>query len=93
MYRRYNKVTRKGCFDGNIDSFVITDFSYHDDIWILTQSSTETCGKAISDIWKNLRLIESIDLVFYWIFKGEYGPGETTNGLLPVRPAAERPVS
>ncbi len=21
-----------------------------------------------------------------WIFKGEYGPGETTNGLLPVRP-------
>ncbi len=27
-----------------------------------------------------------------WIFKGEYGPGETTCGLLPVRPAAERPV-
>jgi small subunit ribosomal protein S3 len=27
-----------------------------------------------------------------WIFKGEFGPGETTNGLLPVRPAAERPV-
>ena len=26
-----------------------------------------------------------------WIFKGEYGPGETTNGLLPVRPAQERP--
>lgn len=23
-----------------------------------------------------------------WIFKGEYGPGETTNGLLPVRTAA-----
>ena len=21
-----------------------------------------------------------------WIFKGEYGPGETTNGLLPVKP-------
>ena len=28
-----------------------------------------------------------------WIFKGEYGPGETTNGLLPVRPSTERPVS
>jgi small subunit ribosomal protein S3 len=28
-----------------------------------------------------------------WIFKGEYGPGETTNGLLPVRPAADRPAS
>ncbi|HEX6810449.1 MAG TPA: 30S ribosomal protein S3 [Planctomycetota bacterium] len=28
-----------------------------------------------------------------WIFKGEYGPGETTNGLLPVRPVAERPAS
>jgi len=28
-----------------------------------------------------------------WIFKGEFGPGETTNGLLPVRPTAERPVS
>ena len=27
-----------------------------------------------------------------WIFKGEFGPGETTNGLLPVRPAADRPV-
>jgi small subunit ribosomal protein S3 len=27
-----------------------------------------------------------------WIFKGEFGPGETTNGLLPVRPAAEKPV-
>jgi len=27
-----------------------------------------------------------------WIFKGELGPGETTNGLLPVRPAAEKPV-
>ena len=27
-----------------------------------------------------------------WIFKGEYGPGETTNGLLPVRPATERPT-
>lgn len=23
-----------------------------------------------------------------WIFRGEYGPGETTNGLLPVRAAA-----
>jgi len=29
-----------------------------------------------------------------WIFKGEYGPGETTNGLLPVeRSAPERVVS
>ena len=27
-----------------------------------------------------------------WIFKGELGPGETTNGLLPVRPAAEKTV-
>lgn len=27
-----------------------------------------------------------------WIFKGELGPGETTNGLLPVRTAAERAV-
>lgn len=27
-----------------------------------------------------------------WIFKGEYGPGETTNGLLPVRPSTDRPV-
>lgn len=27
-----------------------------------------------------------------WIFKGEFGPGETTNGLLPVRPASDRPV-
>ena len=25
-----------------------------------------------------------------WIFKGEYGPGETTNGLLPVRTAASQ---
>ncbi|MDP6928858.1 MAG: 30S ribosomal protein S3 [Planctomycetota bacterium] len=25
-----------------------------------------------------------------WIFKGEYGPGETTQGLLPVRTRAER---
>ncbi|MEM7198756.1 MAG: 30S ribosomal protein S3 [Planctomycetota bacterium] len=25
-----------------------------------------------------------------WIFKGEYGPDETTKGLLPVRSAAER---
>ena len=25
-----------------------------------------------------------------WIFRGEYGPGETTNGLLPVRVAAEK---
>jgi small subunit ribosomal protein S3 len=25
-----------------------------------------------------------------WIFRGEYGPGETTNGLLPVRAAVER---
>ena len=29
-----------------------------------------------------------------WIFKGEYGPGETTNGLLPVRSGpTERPAS
>lgn len=28
-----------------------------------------------------------------WIFKGEFGPGETTNGLLPVRPASDRPVA
>jgi small subunit ribosomal protein S3 len=27
-----------------------------------------------------------------WIFKGEYGPGETTCGLLPVRAASERPA-
>ena len=25
-----------------------------------------------------------------WIFKGEYGPGEVTHGLLPVRTQAER---
>lgn len=25
-----------------------------------------------------------------WIFKGEYGPGETTNGLLPIRPTVEK---
>jgi len=25
-----------------------------------------------------------------WIFRGEYGPGETTNGLLPVRVAVEK---
>jgi len=25
-----------------------------------------------------------------WIFKGEYGPGETTKGLLPIRPVAEK---
>ena len=25
-----------------------------------------------------------------WIFKGEYGPGETTNGLLAIRPAVEK---
>ena len=25
-----------------------------------------------------------------WIFKGEFGPGETTNGLLPVRATQER---
>ena len=28
-----------------------------------------------------------------WIFKGEYGPGETTCGLLPVRTVADRPAS
>jgi len=27
-----------------------------------------------------------------WIFKGEFGPGETTNGLLAVRTAAEKTV-
>ena len=27
-----------------------------------------------------------------WIFKGEYGPGETTSGLLPVRAATEKAV-
>jgi hypothetical protein len=25
-----------------------------------------------------------------WIFKGEYGPDETTGGLLPVRTTAEK---
>ncbi|MFK7741947.1 MAG: 30S ribosomal protein S3 [Planctomycetota bacterium] len=28
-----------------------------------------------------------------WIFKGEYGPGETTNGLLPVRTAQSERAS
>ena len=28
-----------------------------------------------------------------WIFKGEYGPGETTAGLLPVERTSERAVS
>lgn len=28
-----------------------------------------------------------------WIFKGEYGPGETTRGLLPVRTQSDRPAS
>ncbi len=27
-----------------------------------------------------------------WIFKGEYAPGETTNGLLPMRGGAEKAV-
>lgn len=28
-----------------------------------------------------------------WIFKGEYGPGEVTRGLLPIRSQAERPAT
>jgi hypothetical protein len=27
-----------------------------------------------------------------WIFKGEYGPGEVTHGLLPVERTADRGV-
>jgi hypothetical protein len=27
-----------------------------------------------------------------WIFKGEYGPDETTSGLLPVRASTEKTV-
>jgi hypothetical protein len=54
MDRRDHEVTREGCFDRDVDRLMITDFSYHDDIRILTQSSTQSRGKRISDIWEHL---------------------------------------
>ena len=40
MDRRYYEVTSKSCFDCNIYRFMISYFSYHDDVRILTKSST-----------------------------------------------------
>lgn len=72
MYCRDNKMTSKCSFYRNIYSLMITDFSYHYNIWILTQSSTKSECKSIPNIRKHLRLIEPVDLTFYWIFKSHY---------------------
>ena len=54
MYCRYYEVTCESCFYGDIYRFMISDFSYHDDIWILTQSSTKSECEVVSDIWEHL---------------------------------------
>lgn len=69
MDRRYYKVTSKCGFNSDVDRFMISYFSYHYYVWILTEGSSESKCKVISNIRKHLGLIESVDLTFYWIFK------------------------
>lgn len=69
MDRRYYKVTSKGSFDSDIDRFMISYFSYHYYVGILTKGSSESKCKVISNIRKHLGLIKSVDLTFYWIFE------------------------
>ena len=54
MDRRDYKVTCQSCFYGDIYRFMISDFSYHDDVWVLTQSSTKSECEVVSDIWEHL---------------------------------------
>lgn len=51
---RYYEVTRESGFDRDIDGLVVTDFSYHDDIRILTQGGAESSGECISNIREHL---------------------------------------
>ena len=57
-------------FHRSLKCLPITDFSYHHNIWILSQWSTQTISKLIANISTNLTLIKSFNTWLYWIFVG-----------------------
>ena len=71
MESRENKMPRDSCFYAELRCFFIPDFSYHDDIGVLTQYAPETRCKVIVDSMIDLRMSDSFDSVFDWVFQGE----------------------
>ena len=69
MDGRNYEMPREWRFNRNIDSVVITNFTHHNNIRVLTKGSTKSTRERVSNIRKNLWLVESVNLVFYWIFE------------------------
>lgn len=70
MDGREYQVTRNRSLNRKSGRLGITNFPHHDDIGILTQETSESIGEIESDLWVDLCVIDSLDAVFYRIFKG-----------------------
>jgi len=69
MDRRDDEMPRQSSLDRYLDRLMISDLSDHDDIRVLSEGGTESRSKIITDRRKHLALIDSVDLIFYWIFE------------------------
>ena len=66
-----NQVPGHGCGDGNFSRFTISDFSDHDNIWVVPQR-TQSLGEG--DFFGiNLHLNDFWQIEFNRIFDGQYG--------------------
>src|SRR5581483_4135302 len=52
----------------HFNRFIVSNFSYHNNVWIMAQERSQTRSKCESGYWVNLSLIHTIYAVFNRIF-------------------------
>ena len=71
MQRGYHKVTCDGCLYSDGCRLLITDFSDHNDVRILSQDGTQCRCKGQIRFIVDLHLVDSVNICFHRIFYGD----------------------
>ena len=58
----------ESCFHGDVGCFCITNFTHHDDVWILAQKRPQGSGKCQSSFFIDIDLVDSREMNFRGIF-------------------------
>ena len=61
----------QSCLNSYLCCFAIADFTYHYDVWVLTQERTQCVRERETDLWFYLNLIYAFQLIFDWVFDGQ----------------------
>jgi hypothetical protein len=59
--------------DRDAGRFLVTDFSHHDDVWILSENGAKTVCECEPIVRVYLDLIDARQGILDWIFDGDYG--------------------